>query len=398
MPSGALAGVKVVDLTHHIAGPYATKLLADFGADVLKIERPAGDPGRRLPPFHNDEPHHEKSLPFLYLNTNKRSITLNLKTDAGRGILMDLLADADALVENFAPRVMPSLGLDYATLRAHNPGLVVASVSNFGRSGPWRDYRATEIVEYALGGLMYIFGAYDREPLKHALHQAQFKAGTNLASALLLALYHQRLTGQGQQVEVSIQESIASALRDVTNNYTYTGAVRRRQPNHTGDLTRVRAVSDGYVLPNPGLGASVDWQVLVDFLEAPELDDPRFDNPSARLENAEALGDILDQIFAAKQKQEIFYAAHQKRFIYGVIDSPEETIDNPQIQARGYYVPLHHPQLGEITFPGAPFLLSDSPWQLNAAAPALGEHTAEVLGQLGYDAAGLGQLRASEVI
>lgn len=393
-----MAGVKVIDLTHHIAGPYATKLLADFGADVLKIERPGGDPARRLPPFHHDEPHHEKSLPFLYLNTNKRSLTLNLKSEPGRAILLELLADADALVENFAPSVMPSLGLDYETLRAHNPRLVVASVSNFGQTGPWRDYRATEIVEYALGGLMYIFGAYDREPLKHALNQAQFKAGTNLASATLMALYHQRLTGQGQRVDVSIQESIASALRDVTNNYTYTGAVRRRQPNHTGDLTRLRAVSDGYVLPNPGLGASVDWQILVDFLDAPELDDPRFDNASARLENAEALGEILDRIFAAKQKQDIFYAAHEKRFIYGVIDSPAETVDNPQIQARGYYVPVDHPELGEINFPGAPFLMSGSPWQVNTTAPTLGQHSGDVLGTLGYDATQLAYLTAAEVI
>ena len=398
MTSGALAGVKVIDLTHHIAGPYATKLLADFGADVLKVERPGGDPGRRLPPFFRDEPHRDRSLPFLYLNTNKRGITLNLKSDEGLAILMDLLADADVLVENFAPRVMPSLGLDVETLREHNPRLVVASVSNFGQTGPWRDYRATEIVEYALGGLMYIFGAYDREPLKHALHQAQFKAGTNLASATLMALYHQRLTGQGQQVDVSIQESIASALRDVTNNYTYVGAVRRRQPNHTGDLTRLRAVSDGYVLPNPGIGASLDWQILVDFLDAPELDDPRFENASARLENAEALGEILDQIFATKHKQEIFYAAHQKRFIYGVIDSPAETIGNPQIQARDYYVPIEHDQLGEITFPGAPFLMNKSPWAVVSTAPALGEHNAEVLGALGYDAQHLAYLTASEVI
>ena len=398
MTSGALAGVKVIDLTHHIAGPYATKLLADFGADVLKIERPGGDPARRLPPFHHDDPHHEKSLPFLYLNTNKRSITLNLKSEEGRGILLELLSDADAVVENFSPRVMSALGLDYETLREHNPRLVVASVSNFGQTGPWRDYRATEIVEYALGGLMYIFGAYDREPLKHAMNQAQFKAGTNLASATLMALYHQRLTGQGQRVDVSIQESIASALRDVTNNYTYVGAVRRRQPNHTGDLTRLRAVSDGYVLPNPGIGAGLNWQILVDFLEAPQLDDPRFDNASARLENAEALGEILDEIFATKRKRDIFYAAHEKRFIYGVIDSPAETIENPQIQARGYYQPVEHPELGEITFPGAPFLMSSSPWAVNSTAPALGQHNGDVLGALGYDARGMAYLAASEVI
>jgi crotonobetainyl-CoA:carnitine CoA-transferase CaiB-like acyl-CoA transferase len=398
MSNGALDGVRVLDLTHHIAGPWCTKLLADYGADVLKVEPPGGDPAREMPPFFHDEVHQDKSLLFLYLNTSKHGITLNLKSTEGKKVFFELVKDTDVLVENYSPRVMPSLGLDYQTLREHNPSLVMASISNFGQTGPYRDYKATEIIAYALGGLMYIFGAYDREPLKHALHQAQFKAGTNLASATLMAVYHQRLTGEGQRVDVSIQESIASALRDVTNNYTYTGAVRRRQPNHTGDLTRLRAVSDGYVLPNPGLGASVNWQVLVDFLEAPELDDPRFDNPSVRLENAEALGDILDQIFATKQKQDIFYSAHEKRFIYGVIDSPEETVDNPQIQARGYYVPLTHPEMGEITFPGAPFLLSDSPWQAETAAPSLGEHNADVLGRLGYDAQGLAYLRASEVI
>ena len=152
------------------------------------------------------------------------------------------------------------------------------------------------------------------------------------------------------------------------------------------------------MLPNPGIGASLDWQILVDFLDAPELDDPRFDNASARLENAEALGEILDQIFATKQKQDIFYAAHQKRFIYGVIDSPPETLENPQIQARGYYVPIEHEDLGEISFPGAPFLMNGSPWAVNSTAPALGEHNAEVLRALGYDARHLAYLTASEVI
>jgi crotonobetainyl-CoA:carnitine CoA-transferase CaiB-like acyl-CoA transferase len=146
------------------------------------------------------------------------------------------------------------------------------------------------------------------------------------------------------------------------------------------------------------MGATLDWKVLVDFLEAPELDDPRFDNASVRLENAEALGGILDNIFASKRKQEMFYAAHQKRFIYGVIDSPDETVDNPQIQAREYYVPLAHPELGEITFPSAPFLMGDSPWELQTDAPKLGEHNGEVLGSLGYGAQELAWLRASEVI
>ena len=190
MAPSALHGVKVLDLTHHIAGPYCTKLLSDFGAQVIKIERRGGDPAREMPPFYHDEKHPEKSLLFLYLNTAKRSVTLNLKSDRGIHILRELAKDADILVENFSPRVMPSLELDFPILQALNPALVMVSISNFGQTGPYRDYKATDMVEYALGGLMYIFGSYDREPLKHALHQAQFKAGTDSGTVL-------RLKGKG---------------------------------------------------------------------------------------------------------------------------------------------------------------------------------------------------------
>ena len=352
MPEGALEGVRVLDLTHHIAGPYCTKLLADFGAEVTKVERPDGDPARRMPPFYHDQPEREKSLLFLYLNTSKRSITLNLKSQRGQAIVKELVRESDVLVENFSPRVMPSLALSYETLREINPELVMASISNFGQTGPYRDYKATEIVEYAMGGLMYIFGAYDREPLKHAFNQAQFKAGTNTASATLMALYHQRLTGQGQHVDVSIQESIASGLRDVTNNYTYFGGVRRRQPNHSGDLTRLRATSDGYILPNPGVSARVNWGAVVELLDAPELDDEKFSNASERLANAEELGEILDRVFETKKKQEMFYSAHRQRFIFGVIDSPEEVLVNPQFEAREYFVDVDHAVIGEGQIPG----------------------------------------------
>ena len=262
MTERALEGVKVLDLTHHIAGPYCTKLLADFGAEVVKVERPGGDPARRMAPFHHDEINLEKSLVFAYLNTNKQSVTLNLKTEKGLQVLKSLVEESDVLVENFAPRVMPSLGLDYETLQKINPRLVLTSISNFGQTGPYRDFLAADIVEYAMGGLMYIFGAYDREPLKHAFNQAQFKAGTDAASATLMAMYHQRLTGDGQRVDVSIQEAVATGLRDVVNNFTYSGAVRRRQPNHSGDLSRIRASSDGHILPNPGLGAGFNWNTM----------------------------------------------------------------------------------------------------------------------------------------
>ena len=402
MPN-ALDGVKVLDLTHHIAGPYCTKLLADFGADVVKVEHPGGDPGRRMSPFFHDEPgHHEPgldtSLPFSYLNTNKRSVTVNLKSGEGCQIVRSLARESDVLVENFSPRVMPSLGLDYAALREIAPHLVMVSISNFGQTGPYRDYKAADIVEYALGGLMYIFGAYDREPLKHAFHQAQFKAGTDAASATLMALYHQRMTGHGQHVDVSIQEAVASGLRDVVNNYTYTGAVRRRQPNHSGDLQRLRATADGYMLPSPGLGGG-DWNNVVEFLGLPELDDEKFSTPSARLVHAEELGRILDDYFITKNKYEMFYASHRHRFIYGVIQSPEEVLADPQFESRGYFVEVDHPATGPLKYPGAPFNMGATPWRVEQPAPSLGQHNQEVLGgRLGYSGERLSQLRASGVV
>ena len=306
MTDRALEGMKVLDLTHHLSGPYCTKLLADFGADVLKVEKPAGDHTRRAGPFLEDDIDPEKSLVFAYLNTNKQSITLNLKSDKGISMLTSLIEESDVLVENFAPRVMPSLGLDFETLQQINPRLILTSISNFGQTGPYRDYKAADIIEYAMGGLMYISGAYDREPLKHAFNQAQFKAGTDGASATLMAMYHQRLTGEGQHVDVSIQEAVATGLRDVVNNFTYTGAVRRRQPNHSGDLSRLRASSDGHLIPNPGIGAGLNWDVMVDFMGIPELGGDKFNTPSARLVNAEELGQILDNYFIKQNKYERF--------------------------------------------------------------------------------------------
>ena len=398
MPS-ALEGVSVLDLTHCIAGPYCTRLLAGFGADVLKVEPPGGERGRRMAPFFRDEPGPDTSLPFAYLNSGKRSLTLNLKSEEGRDILRSLLSETDILVENFAPRVMPSLGLDYPTLKEIAPHLVMVSISNFGQTGPYRDYKASDIVEYAMGGLMYIFGAYDREPLKHAFNQAQFKSGTDAASAALMALYHQRMTGQGQHVDVSIQEAVASGLRDVVNNYTYTGAIRRRQPNHSGDMQRIRATADGFLLPNPGLGSGLNWDSYVEFLGLPELDDDRFRTPSARLINAEELGRILDEYFIRQDKYEMFYGSHERRFIFGIIQSPEEALNDPQFAHRGYFEEVMHPEMGNLKFPGAPFIMESTPWQTGGAAPSVGQDNAEVLGgRLGLNAFQLAELRAQGIV
>ena len=396
----ALDGVKVLDLTHHIAGPYCTKLLADFGAEVTKIERPgSGDPARRMGPFFHDEPHPEKSLLFLYLNTNKRSLTLDLKSEAGRKIVRKLAAEVDLLVENFSPRVLPSLGLSYDQLKELNPRLVVTSISNFGQTGPYRDYKATDIVEYALGGLMYVFGSSDREPLKHALHQAQFRAGTNAAVAATMALYRQGTSGMGQWLDISIQECIAACLRDVTALYTYMGVIRGRQPEDGGDNLRSPIkVRDGYVVP-VSYGA-VDWNDVADLLDAPELRDARFSTAQGRLEHGEEIGHILASSFSGRDKLELFHAAHRHRgLIYGVVQSPEDVLNSPQYRARDYFAEISHPSTGPVIYPGPPLTMSRTPWRVRSPAPTLGQHNREILCEgLGYSSRELEPPRASGVI
>ena len=400
MAQAAFEGISVLDLTHHVAGPYCTKLLADFGADVIKVERPgSGDPMRNRGPFVDDDPHPDKSLPFLYLNTSKRSVTLDLKAADGRRILKELVRDSDILVENFRPALLPSLGLDYEELKSVNPSLVMVSISNFGQSGPYRDYEASDIVEYALGGLLYIFGSNEREPLKHALDQAQYKAGTNAASGAAIALLHQQLTGRGQWVDVSIQESITSALRDTTAAFAYTGAVKWRQPQVAGEMPRGPVeTSDGYLMPI--LFGGVGWNEAADFLDSPELKDPKFATAEGRLEHAAELDGILSEIFGRGRKFDLFYAANKtRRLIYGVVQSPDEVLANPQYAARGYFVEVDHPVAGRLPYPGAPFIMGATPWRARSPAPLLGQHNAQVYcDRLGYSRGDLARLSEAGVI
>ncbi|RLC69697.1 MAG: hypothetical protein DRI26_08580 [Chloroflexi bacterium] len=203
MAQQVLSDVKVLDLTWYIAGPYCTKLLADYGADVIKVERPGeGDPARKMGPFFQDDPHPEKSGLFLHLNTNKKSITLNLKSDWGRRIIKELVKGVDILVESFRPGVMARLRLDYETLEKINPKLVMTSISNFGQTGPYRDFKASEIIIYGMGGAMNQTGLTEREPLKKGLNVIQYQGGTMAAIATMMALLLAD-EGIGQHVDVS---------------------------------------------------------------------------------------------------------------------------------------------------------------------------------------------------
>jgi crotonobetainyl-CoA:carnitine CoA-transferase CaiB-like acyl-CoA transferase len=378
MNDSVLKDIKVIDLTQHIAGPYCTKLLADYGADVIKIERPGGDPARRMGPFPGHEPHPEKSGLFLYLNTNKRGVTLDLKSDGGRAALLDLVRDADVLVESYSPRVMPSLGLDYQTLSKVNPKLVMTSVSSFGRNGRYSEYRATELVLYALCGMAYITGGYHREPVKHGYNQAQYLGGVAAASgtvAALLGLW--RNGGEGQQVDVSILECAISTLFTTFLDYTYAGMVSRRQPSQGSSLRYPAPTKEGYILPTPGVMG--DWDTYAAMAEVPELQDPKFATPADRQLHSGEVDDLLKAKWLEKTAEEWFHHAQEWRFPFSPVNTMEDISGSLQLKDRGYFVEFPHPAVGTLRYPGAPFRMSETPRRQAMPAPTLGQHNAEIL-------------------
>jgi CoA:oxalate CoA-transferase len=402
----ALSGVKVLDLSWHITGPYCTKLLADYGADVIKVERPGkGDPTRTMGPFFKDDPNPEKSGLFLHLNTNKKGITLNLKSATGKKILKRLVADTDILVESFRPQVMPSLGLDYQTLEKINPGLVMVSISSFGQTGPYRDFKASEIVEYAMGGEMYSTGIAGREPLKLGGNVIQYQAGTVAAVATLGAFYAAEDQGVGQYVDISIMETQAgSADRRIMYilSYIMAGVLTTRWPPPR-EAVRMLIMPQGVYPCKDGFVNTLSlpqwWSRYIEALGMPELkDDPRFQN----IYSAEA-GMEFDAIWyswlADHTKQELFDIFIKSKIASAPVNSPEDLLNYTQLKARKYFVEVDHPATGKVSYPGAPFKMSETSWKIRRPAPLLGQHNEEVYcNMLGYTKEELVKLREGGII
>ena len=409
---GPLDGVKVVDLTHYITGPYCTKLFADYGADVVKIERPdGGDRARWIAPFWHDKPHLEGSGLFLHLNSNKQSVTVNLKSEAGRKIILDLVRDADILVESFSPRVMPSVGLDFETLHAVNPSLVVTSISNFGQNGPYRDYKIAEINLYALGSTMISTGMPDRPPVKLGLTVEHFFAGMVSATATMGAFFGVANGGEGQHLDLSLFEiQVGNQDRSVQGlmMYQYTGGsfVGSGPPRVGGSGTGrnilpagVYPVEDGYV---QFFTLAPHWDRICRVIERPDLiDDPFFTAPENFSNNAEAkamFDAILIEWCVQHTKREVMERSQAEGYMCGAINTVEDVFNDPHLQARGFFSDIDHPYTGPLKYPGAQFKMSETPWR-PGRAPLLGEHTQEVLTQrLGYTKDDVAKLRAQGAI
>ena len=398
MAEQALSDVKVLDLTWHIAGPYCTKMLADYGADIIKVERPGeGDPARRVGPFLGDEPHPEKSGLFAHLNTNKRSITLNLKNAAGNKVFKQLVGDVDILVESFRPHVMSALGLGYEVLRELNPRLVMASLSSFGQTGPYREFKATDIVEYAMGGPMYNTGLPEREPVKLGGTVTATIGGNVGAPFILGALWAAREQGTGQHVDISLFEvQLGQAERRpyLIMNYAYSGdiSVRARGGGLLGIPYAVYPCKDGYVqfmtMPNW-------WPRVAKMMDRPDiLTDPRFADFDNRLKHQEEFeGEVLLPWLMAHTKWEVTEAAQREREAALPVSTAADLVVNPHFQVRGFFVDIDHPVMGRLTYPGAPGQLAEGGWEVRMPAPLLGQHNAEVYGALGYSQEDLVKLR-----
>ena len=396
MPHRALSGLVVLDLSENISGPYSTKLLADYGAEVIKIEKPPlGDSSRRAGPFPNDQPDLEKSGLFLLLNTSKKSITLNLESEKGPQIFKRLVERADILVENFRPGVMASLGLDYEALAEINPALIMTSISYFGQWGPYRDWDGSDIIAQAMGGLMGLTGEADREPLKLPLSQAEFQAGLNAAVATLSALYFRDETGAGQHIDVSLQEAVASILEGALTMYRYSGFVRGRMGSrhHLQCPSRVMEAKDRFI----HVQAGANWDHFSTFLKAPQLMEPRFAS-ILRYHYADEVEALIQPWLEKHDAQEIFATGQEWRIPFAMVLGIDELMGDPQYEARGFFQEIDHPLAGRLIYPGAPFRMSETPPEARRA-PLLGEHNEEVyIGALGLSKDNLTDLKEHGII
>jgi crotonobetainyl-CoA:carnitine CoA-transferase CaiB-like acyl-CoA transferase len=384
---GPLDGVRVVDLTHALAGPYATMLLADLGADVLKVESPAGDLARGAGPFPDGDALRAFGGYFQSVNRGKRSVVLDLKTPEGAAALRSLAADADVLVENFTHGVMERLGLSYESLRTDNPRLVYAAVRGFGdaRSGrsPYLEWPAFDVVVQAMAGLMGITGTEDGAPIKVGPGIGDIYPGTMLALGVTSALYEARGTGRGQFVDVAMYDAILALCERIIYQHSYTGAVPRAEGNRHPLLSPfdVLPALDGWV----AIAAPADsrWRTLCDLIDRPDLGaDPGLATNLLRVARRGEVFDALAAWTSGRTKEEVLAVLGGRVPVGAVRDAAEITAD-PHVAARGMVLQLEHPGVdGTLGVAGQPLKFSRTPARPDRRAPLLDEHGAEVRREL----------------
>ncbi|HEY7802482.1 MAG TPA: CoA transferase [Dehalococcoidia bacterium] len=398
-PAGALSHLRILDLTSGVSGPWCTKLLADFGADVIKAERPGvGDESRRHGAFPGGIPHVEKSALFLWLNTSKRSITLDLATATGRALALRLAAHCDAVVHDWRPSEVATLRLGYDDFAAVNPRIVVTSVTAFGQSGPYAGWLAPNLIAYAAGGQHYMTGDLDREPLQTGGYQALLQAGASAFGATLAALWDAAETGAGQAVEIAGMEAQAAVLELFLPDYAYrhTEILSKRRGNFASAVVGIYPAADGYI----GIHAMPkNWPQLLEAMDARHLgEDERFVDNRARLRHDDELSAEFYGWAAGITKREAYERAGATRAPISPVNTIADLLASDHLRERGFFREIDHPVAGTLSYAGPPAHMSASP-PAPRRAPLLGEHNADVYSELlGLTPTDLAKLAAAGVI
>lgn len=388
-----LSGIKVIDLTRILSGPFATMTLADLGADVIKIETPAGDDTRQWgPPFIEGE-----SAYYLSVNRNKKSIVLNLKEEKGKEVFYKLVKDADVVVENFRPGTLKRLGADYDTLKEINPGIILASISGFGQTGPYAQKPGYDVLAQGMGGLMSVTGEPGRPPVKAGFSIADIGTGMWAIIGILAALRERDRSGKGQWIDVSLLDTIISWQAYFAGNYFAT----EEDPEPLGGAHpnivpyQVFEASDGYFIL--AVGNDQLWQKCIDAINDDVLRDEKYATNPGRVKHREELVKLLNDKFKEKTVREWVAIFEEVKIPVGPINKLSDILNDPHVKEREMVVEKDHPVIGQLKMLGIPVKLSRTPGEIKTVPPALGEHTDQVLKELGYSDADIAALKEAGI-
>ncbi len=399
--AGPLSAVRIVEVGEMVSAPYAAKLMADLGAEVVKVERPGtGDRARTRGPFPGGVAHPEKSGLFIYLNTNKRGVTIDLASPRGLSIFEKLISGADVLIHNLTASEMDRAGFQFERFHRVNPKLVMTSVAPYGLSGPRRDWRAEDLTLWSDGGACYLNGARDRPelpPLKAYGYQAGYQGGAHAAAATMGALFAAARGAGGQHVEVSVQESVAAIIEMANTSWPYMGLVLTRygpKPVQPLDSFECR---DGWIF-----ACCVEehqWQSFVEVMGNPAwASEELFNERFKRGVNYDGFRPMLAEWIGKQTVQDLYHKVQARRVPFAPISSLADLVNSDHLRARGFFVDVSHPQAGTFKYPGAPYKLSRTPWEIRRPAPALGQHNQEILGgELGMSEREIESLRRDTV-
>ena len=404
MTAASLDGIRVLDLTRVLAGPSCTQILGDLGADVIKVERPgAGDDTRKWgPPYLQDQGGNDtrESAYYLSANRNKRSVALDLASPAGQELLVALLEHCDVLVENFKVGDLERYGLSYGRLRERFPRLVYCSITGFGQTGPYAPRAGYDFLAQGMGGIMSLTGTPEGEPVKVGIGNADLVTGLYAAIAILAALRHRDASGQGQHLDLALLDCQLALMTYEAENYLVSGQEPARRGNGHPNIVpyQVFRAADGYLIL--AVGNDGQFAKFCTFAGLEHLaGDERFATNTARVHNRDQLIPQLAQVIALRPRQYWLDGLEPLGVPAGPVSTLPETFANPQVQARGMVVSAPHAQAGQVPLLGSPIKMSGTPPAVRRGPPVLGQHTAEILGELlGLDTAGLARLRDQGVI